>query len=262
MLSWGNYWRRSVDIFTQFDLAKKALAGFRDTPEALNKFAEKELENLRNELQGHFEKKGKDPQESWLYNETKVQDYLDDTIKIIPSRLDDVVNRINQNHLIMQVTIFETFMKDIHKEVLRQNPALLNPDRKVSLGRAVSKGLEKIIEEEIAREVHGLDRKSIDERCDYFKNKLGIDWSFDGTAIPVIESILESRNTILHEDPDLKIKEEDTIISMSICMGIIMVSIVQAHLHYPEAFAPPDQAGNLRKHFEKTLKKPNSRTNG
>ena len=255
MISWEDYWNRSVDIFIQFDLAKKAISGFRNTPEAVKSFAEKELENLRKDMQDHFVKKGKDLPETWIHDETKVAAYLEGTIKTIPSRLEDVENRLNQNHLILQVTLFESFMKDIHKEVVSQNPKLLNPNRQIPLGRAVSEGLDKIIEEELAREVHSLDRKSIEERCKYFKEKLFIDWSFDGKVIPLIKSTIEQRNIILHEDPDLKIERFDLQIAMSICMGITMVSIVQAHLLYPKSFEPPVRAANLTEHFKKLLKK-------
>lgn len=255
MISWEDYNKRSVDIFIQFDLAKKAISGFRDTPEALKTFAEMELENLRKSMQDYFEKKGENPQKSWMYDQTKVVTYIEGTIESIHSRLEEVENRLKQNHLILLVTLFESFMKDIHKEVLTQNPKLLNPDRKIPLGRAVSEGLDKIIEEEISREVHSLDRKSIEERCQYFKERLSIDWSFDGTAIPLIKSILEARNTILHENPDLKIERFNLQVAMSICMGIIMVTVVQAHLLYPESFESPDKSGKLTEHFKKLLMK-------
>lgn len=262
MITWDNYWKRFVDVFIQFDLAKKAISGFRDTPEVIRKFAEKELEGLRNQMQEHFKKKGQDPKDSWLYDETKVEKYLEGTIDTIPSRLADIENRMNQNHLILQVTLFETFMKDIHREILRQDPKLLKPDRKIPLGRVISAGLNSIIDEEIEREVHSLDRKSIEERCEYFKDRLSIDWSFDGTVIPLIKSIIDQRNAILHKDPDIKVDRFDLQVALSICMGIIMVTIVQAHLLFPDSFEAPDHSERLSRHFANKLKVMNSRTNG
>jgi hypothetical protein len=47
MLSWEDYWERFIDVFIQFDLTRKAISGFRNTPEAVKKYAEEELENLR-----------------------------------------------------------------------------------------------------------------------------------------------------------------------------------------------------------------------
>ena len=253
MLSWEDYWKRFIDVFIQFDLARKAISGFRDTPEAVKKYAEEEFENLRKDVQNHFEQQGLNPHNTWMYENTKVEKYLEDTMSSVPTRLKHVENRINQNQLIIQVALFETFMKDIHREVLRRNPGLINPDKKVSIGRIVSEGLNSIIEEEIEREVHGLDRKSIEERCEYFKSRLAIDWSFDGTVLPPIKAVLESRNAILHEKPDLEVTEIELTLGMSILIGIPMVALVQAHLHYPDTFAAPDQLDNLMKHFKNKI---------
>jgi len=255
MISWEDFNKRSIDLFIQFDLAKKAISGFRETPEALKCFAEKELDSLKKDMQGHFEKKGKDIQKSWMYDETKADTYIQSTIDSVPSRLEEIENRLNQNHIILLVTLFESFMKDIHKEILTKNPKLLNPDRKIPLGRAVNDGLNKIIEEEISREVHSVDRKAIEDRCKYFKERLSIDWSFDNTAIPLIKSTLEVRNTILHDDPNFKVDRLQLQVAMAICMGITMVSTVQAHLLYPESFESPDKSGKLTEHFKKILNK-------
>ena len=262
MVTWENYWKRFVDVFIQFDLAKKAISGFRDTPEAVRKFAENETESLRISVKEYLEKKGADFQDTWLYDETKFEKYVENTIETIPNRLPDIENRINQNHLILCVTLFETFMKEIHREILHQNPQLLNPDRKIPLGRVISAGLDRVIEEEIEREVHNLDRKSIEERCEYFKDRLSIDWSFDGTVIPLIKSIIDQRNAILHIDPDINIEEFDLHIALSICMGISMITIVQAHILHPKAFKAPDHSKNISRHFANKLKRINSRTSG
>lgn len=253
MLSWENYWKRYIDIFIQSDLAIKAMHAFRDTPDAVRKYATDEFEVLRKDVQDHLQKRGLNPQETWIYDDAKVKKYLNYTITAVPTRLHSIENRIHQNQLIIMLALFETFMKDIHREVLRQNPGLLNPGRKVPIGRVLSEGLNSVVEEEIAREVHGLDRKTVEDRCEYFKSRLSIDWSFDNTMPPLLKEVLESRNAILHENPDLEVSEFDLTIAMTVCIAIPMVSMVQAHLHYPDAFASPGNTKNVTRHFRKEI---------
>ncbi len=253
MVSWEDYNKRSTDLHMQFDLAKKALNGFRDTPEALEKYATSELEDIQNDMQEHFEKTGKDPRKSWMHKESETKKYIKNTIKSVPSRLEEIENRLNQNHLIILVTLFESFMKDIHKRILCKNLSLLNPDRKIPLGRINNIGLETIIEEEISREINSLDRKSIEGRCKYFKEKLSIDWSFDGTALPLIKSTLETRNKILHEEPDYKLSRFELNSAIAICMGITLVTVVQAHLLYPKYFEKLHNSKELEDHLKKKL---------
>lgn len=253
MLSWENYWKRYIDIFIQSDLARKAMSAFRDTSEAVRKYATDEFEVLRKDIHDHLEKRGLNPHETWIYDNAKIEKYLNDTMTAVPTRLQSIENRINQNQLIIIVALFEAFMKDIHREVLRQNPGLLNSDRKVSIGRILGEGLNSVVEEEIAREVHGLDRKTIEERCEYFKNRLSIDWSFNDTMPPLLKYALESRNAILHENPDLEISESDVTVAMIVCMAIPMVAMVQAHLHYPDGFVLPDHSENMTRLFRKEI---------
>ena len=42
---------RSVDVFMQFDLARKAVQGFRDTPGAIGTYADTEIANFRKDMQ-------------------------------------------------------------------------------------------------------------------------------------------------------------------------------------------------------------------
>lgn len=164
---------------------------------------------------------------------------------------------MNQNQLIMQVTLFESFMKDIHREILSRNPKLLNPKRQVPIARIFATGLDAVLEEEVEREVISLDRKSIKDRCDYFKNRLLVDWSFDGTVYPLIERSLNMRNEILHGDTDTKVEDSHLQITFAITTGITIVTIVQCHLLYPDAFQPPTHAEGLLTQFRKGMKTQN-----
>ena len=257
MISWKDYWNRSIEVFIQFDLAKKAMKSFRDTPEAVSNYATEEIEKIKKDVLDHFGEKGKIPKESWLYDSNKVSKYIKDTMESLPTKLEAVENRLNQNHLILQITLFESFMKDLHRELLQQNPSFLNPERKISLGRVVSLGLDHVINEEIEREVQSLDRKSIEDRCKYFQERLSIDWSFAGTMIPVIKLITDKRNKLLHEDPDINVDQDDLTFASFACIGITMVSTIQAHLAYPEAFILPEHSENTLQLFSKKKREPN-----
>lgn len=78
MISWEDFFDRIVDVRMQFTLARKAIHGFRDTPEAVTGYAEAELDDFREDMQQYFDEIGKDHSESWLYDDTKVAEYLSD----------------------------------------------------------------------------------------------------------------------------------------------------------------------------------------
>ena len=254
-LSVESYLNRQNAVFMQFVLAHKALECFKNTPEAINLFARDNLNTIQESMDQHFWETGSYPKKSWLYDEAEVANYLNDVLESVPEQLKDVKNRMNQNQLILELSIFESFMKDIHRHILHSTPSLLNPKRQAPIGRIISLGLDSVLEEEIARDVHSLDRKSIAERCEYFKDHLSVDWSFDGKVIPVIEPLIDIRNKILHENHDLVL---DTIFLSTcfiVCTAIPTVAIVQAYIQYPDFFEAPEYSEKMIEHCRQELEK-------
>lgn len=143
MISWKAYFDRFISIFMQFDLARKAISGFSVTPEATALYADKEVKTLTDIMKKHSSDGGEDISESWINNASKVKDYFDHMISDVPNRLTEVDNRINQTELLIRMAVLESFMKDLHREILKIEPTLLNATKKIPLGRAISIGFER-----------------------------------------------------------------------------------------------------------------------
>jgi hypothetical protein len=247
-LNWENYFERTISIRMQFELASKVFSTFKKTPEALKKYSDGELRHLREILQEHFDKSGKSPTEHWAFSEEGVRKYLNEVQSNVQEQLVNFENSIKQSELILRVSLFEIFMKEIHRHILKQKPTLLKADKQIPLGRALSLGFEKVINEEIEKEVHSLDKAK------YFKEKLGIDW-FEGKAVPLLEHVIDVRNSILHEDPNRKVDEIDMGLTIMMCTAIPFVCIAQAAVLYPKGFK---MIKGMKKSKIRKLMNPNS----
>lgn len=235
MLSWEEYFDRIVSVQLQFDLARKALVSFQDKPEAVERYIEGELEEVRKSIIKENEDQTDQLKQHLAFMREMTESYFNSVKASIPARVAEVENRLNQNEFISLVTLFEGFIKDIHRQVLRQKPELLRADRQIPLGRVIAIEKEKLIEEEIEREVQILDRKNVEEKVKYFRERLRIDW-FDGTIVPLLARVLELRNVILHVDPNKKIEVLDIGLANTVCFTIPWVSVAQAAVLYPSGF--------------------------
>lgn len=235
MISWEEYFDRIVSVHLQFDLTRKALASFQDTPVSVQKYLEGELEEFRRLILEGREDQPDQLKQHWAFTPEGTEKYFEGLKKSIPERLSEVENRINQNEFIMRLTLFEGFMKDFHREVLRQKPELIRADRQIPLGRLIAVGKDQLIEEEIEREIQSLDRKNVEDRARHFREQLGIDW-FDGTIVPMLKHVLDLRNTILHDNPDEKVEKVDIGVAHLVCFAIPWVSVAQAAVLYPHGF--------------------------
>ena len=168
------------------------------------------------------------------------------------NRLGDVLHRLRQNEYVLQVALFETFIRELHRATLRADPSLLRPDRKIDLGKLIARGRDVVVEEEIEREVQGLDRKSSTDKCRYFRETLGVDW-FDGKIVPLLDVALRIRNEILHENPDRQIDEFEYGLMHLVTVMLPLATVAQVAVLYPNAFALPFgmSAEEVRKHMPK-----------
>ena len=235
MLSWEEYFDRIVSLQLQFNLARGVIASFRKTPEAVKDYMDQDLEDWRKLITEGAKIAGEELKDHWAFTDEGTKSYFDSARKRIDDDLKKVENRLNQNQLIMRVSFLEGFIKEIHREVLRQQPTLLKSDRQVPLGKLLAVGQEKIFEEEIEREVQSLDRKSIEDRCKYFLDKLSIDW-FDGKIVPLMQRVFDKRNDIIHLDPNTDVTYNNLRLASLVGIAVPWVSIAQAAVLYPKGF--------------------------
>jgi hypothetical protein len=167
---------------------------------------------------------------------------------LVPKRIEDVSNLLRQNQLVTLSAHFETFMKDIHRAVLIARPQFLRTDRTVPLGKLISKDRKEILEEEIEREVHALDRKNINQRAEYFRDHLRLSWetresipewcSQDMGAVAQIERLLGLRNGILHEKPLVEVSVQDLLLAFCFFLLVPLACCIRGNELYPESFSP------------------------
>jgi len=234
-LSWDDYFERTIYVKVQFDLAREAISTFRETPDVLKRFLEKELNSLRQLLREHSAKTGKGLAKHWAFSEEEETRYFEVLASNTQEQLTKFENSLKQSELILRVTIFEIFMKNIHRQVLRLKPTLLNVNKQIPLGHILSLGYKKTIEEQIDKAVDTLDRMSVGAKAKYFKERMGIDW-FEGKAVPLLEHVINVRNSILHENPDRIIDKVDMGLTVLMCTAIPFVSIAQGAVLYPNGF--------------------------
>jgi hypothetical protein len=233
MISWDAYFDRTVAIRLDFAAARKALRAFEATPEAVTAFARAEINDLGLRIATGSSDTPGIPAE-------RFEQLLAGSIRRTPDLMKGIEKRLRQHELLLRIATYESFMRDVHRGVLQHDPSRLRPDRKVDLGRLVAVGRDALIREEIEREVAGLDRKGVRETADYFRDRLGIDWSFGGTALPVLEELLRTRNTILHEDPEIDVPEEWLKACAAVLTAIPWLAVSQGAVLYPGAFQLPE----------------------
>ncbi len=106
-----------------------------------------------------------------------------------------------------------------------------------------------MVEWQIEREVDQLDRKSVKERSEYFKERLKIPWN--PVLIESMEKALALRNKILHEDPELHVPAEQLQKALAVAFWLPMSVTARAVALYPGAFST-EVVSLLKDSYEKT----------
>jgi len=258
-INWDDYFQKLITIQIQFETARMALKGFGENPDTLKGFAEKQLKEIRDIVHEGAQQKGVDPLGTWVHDEEHVAKYLEAAREDATRTLVDAGGRLKQYEYILRVTIFESLMKDIHRAILEDQPTLLREDRQVPLGKLLAKGQDEVLREEIEREVQMLDRKSVEDKADYFFKRLGINW-LGGTIVPFLDHAVRVRNEMLHENPDRMVNEEDLFFLNLATFSVPIATLAQAALLYPRSFTPPMNIAeeDARKFFLDAIRKSNS----
>lgn len=118
---------------------------------------------------------------------------------------DAIEDGTNASELLIRVALFESFMKDIHAEVLHAKPALLakiRPNREVKYEHIFTDRptFEAVLHQQILREVDEVDRVSFQKRADYFAKHLNLPLA-DEDTLEFVERMMNARNEISHENP-------------------------------------------------------------
>jgi hypothetical protein len=264
MVDGDQYVERVISVMKQCEMARNALGEFRDDPikqeqiaqDAVSSFlrsfrkmvAKAMLLSDNEQSDGASAIKHDTPSdiksENIVYGihsehehvRTQLRSVGDDAKAEFVSKVQVALNRINQNELIMLVALFETQMKAIHREVLRQEPSLLSADRSVPLGKLISEGFERTIESEIDREVQSLDRKAVDGRAAYFQVRLRLHFDDSGEMRGWWQKMIDARNGLLHEDPDMTITEDQLKAVRDVVLFLPFRHCQQCVTRYPQGF--------------------------
>lgn len=233
---------RFWSIRSQSDLALKAIDSFKNNVPAISAYFKEETGKFIKIFMDGMKASGDNPNEKKDLIKRSTRQYIELTANKLPGQLNKIYNRIRQNEVLLELSLFEIFLKDLHRKILAVNPVLLKANRKVDLGYLIAHGKDKVLQDEIEREIQELDRKSWKVRAEYFRDTLGIDWSSKVITtskleiVPNIKKIFDLRNKILHEDPDTLINNEDRDLVAAVCMEVSSFSYGQAVARYPSTF--------------------------
>jgi hypothetical protein len=248
MVDGDQYVERITSVMKQFKMVREALNTLED-PAKLAAVADEEVSSTRKVLSEMFRKslalKGRPTESAAVTAEqtssshTFVDQYFEtirnEAMSSFLRQVEDARNRVNQNELILLVALFEMQMKDIHREVLRLDPSLLNADRQVPLGRIIAEGSEAVIRLEIEREVQSMDRKSLAERATHFQQRLRIDWP-DNPDVSAVRRVVEARNRVLHEDPGMTVSDDQLQEVLLVALFLPFHCCRQCVERYPAGF--------------------------
>ena len=233
MIDANQYLARMVSVIEQFKLARRMVDSFASSKDTLGGFAVEEAAELR-AVFARVADSSASP-EVVQRRTALMESYEDFALMRIPNRINDVANRLNQNELILLVALLEVQIKDIHREMLTQEPGLLKTDRTVPIGKLVSLGAQAIVAEEIEREVQSQDRRSTETKAEYFVKTLRLDW-FDGTMVPLVDRVVKRRNELLHQDPDVVVSDVDVEYARFVSLTLPMYLCLRAAERHPLAF--------------------------
>jgi len=106
MLDWETYFDRIVSLHVQFRTALRAFDGFRESDEAMRRFAEAELEETRKMVDEAAKREQVDPQSTWPYDKEAAAEYLEGSKERALKTLTHLGARLQQYEFILRVTIF------------------------------------------------------------------------------------------------------------------------------------------------------------
>jgi hypothetical protein len=136
---------------------------------------------------------------------------------------------LNSSELIIRVALFETFLKEIHRQTLLAKPQLLSlvkPNRQIPLKDIFHGGFERFKLTEIDRQVREADRLKTGVKAKFFERRLKLPWGKD-SDVARIEYLVNLRHELVHAnhstpvtDNDIKDTRELLFKTLSNCVGV------------------------------------------
>ena len=118
---------------------------------------------------------------------------------------------LNSNELIIRVALFEAFLKEIHRHVLRAKPRLLSlckPNRPIPLKEIFREGFERFTAGEIDRQVREADRLNTKDKAKFFQRRLKPPWE-KGIDLTRIDYLIKLRHNLVHCDHNTHVTDKD-----------------------------------------------------
>ena len=235
MINPDAFLRRIGEIAAQRNLAEHALESLLMNAEAIDDFASTQIEMIQEALLKGKKLVSFDVKQSWPFSAKGIESFKSGSKSTLPLQVDNLRNRLRQNQLILYHAVTESFLKDIHREILRQDPSLLKPERKIEFQEVLNREKAEIIQGEIESAVVSLDREKPRKRINKLVEMLDIDW-IEKKDIEQWENVNDLRNKIMHEDQDLKLTEEILDFTFVICMNLPIALVVKGTVKYPNGF--------------------------
>jgi hypothetical protein len=216
-MSWDNFERRVIELHMSWKLSIRAIEGFKESGEALGSYLTEDYQDFIGLLSKVAKTSGKQIIDFPAYQ--TFDKFKPRRSEILHRELDSVIRNIHAAYLVNFVAILEDHIKQCARVLLSDNPQILGSQRQIPLGKLISMGKDEVILQEVERCVQSLDRKSIEERVDFFKKNFGLDF-FEEPGKNLLKSLSDKRNRLLHEDPGTGASKIDVDLSFFLCFSI------------------------------------------
>jgi len=216
-ISWSNFERRVIGLHMSWKLSIRAIEGFKESGEALDSYLTEDYQNFIGLFAKTAKTNGKQITDFPAYR--TFDKFKPERSEILYRELDSVIRNIHAAYLLNFLAIIEDHIKQCARVLLLDNPRILDSQRQIPLGKLISMGKDEVILQEVERCVQSLDRKSIEERVDFFNKNFGLDF-FGEPGKSLLKNLNDKRNSLLHEDPGTGASKKDVDLSVILCFSI------------------------------------------
>jgi|SRR5271170_1906779 len=145
---------------------------------------------------------------------------------------------LNSSELIIRIALFETFLKEIHRQTLLAKPQLLcliKPNRQIALKEIFHGGFERFKMAEIDRQVREGDRLTTKDKAKFFQRRLKLPWGKD-SDVARIEYLINLRHELVHDNHSAPVTDNDIKDTRELLLKILSNCINEAAKVYPAYF--------------------------
>ena len=146
---------------------------------------------------------------------------------------------LNSSELIIRIALFETFLKEIHRQALLDKPQLLclvKPNRQIPLKEIFRGGYERFKLAEIDRQVRAADRRTTKDKAKFFQRRLKLLWGKD-SDLARVEYLIKLRHELVHSNHSASVTDNDIKDARELLLKILSNCIDAASKIYPAHFS-------------------------